>query len=111
MELNVKSPDSPDNGSQVSRDQAAAVDAAVAEAFAAYAPPGRRTAPMWIASAAAVVIAAGAALLWYAKSSPPSTGPADVVRTVFEGTGVGHDLNGDGVIDASDLVRSLVSFK
>jgi hypothetical protein len=92
----------------LSPDETAAVDAAVAEAFASYSPSGRRKAPVWIASAAAIVIAVGAGLLWHAASAPPDVGPAELVESVFEGAMYDHDLNGDGVVDASDLVRSLI---
>ena len=68
---------------------------------------------MWIAAAAAAfVIVLGGGLLWYTTSPiPPTIGPAEFVQNVFEGTGTDHDLNGDGTIDASDLMRAVISTK
>ena len=90
---------------------ATAVDAAVSAAIDGFTAPRSRRTRAWIATAATAVAAIGAGLVWYAASPPTSrTTPEQVVRGVFDGvTAPSHDLNNDGVTDASDLILILAA--
>jgi len=92
-------------------ERAVAVDNAVAETLASFRPPERARAFAWLAVAAGVTVLVGAALVWQIVSGPPdgSTHPVELVGQLFEGGDEGpRDLTGDGEIDASDLVASLL---
>lgn len=92
-------------------DQTTAVDAAVAAVIDGFEAPSRRRRPVWIAAAAAAAAVAGGALMWTIwPQRPPAIRPAEMVHRLFDDTvAVQCDLNGDGIVDASDLVASLTS--
>jgi len=94
-------------------ESASAVDAAVATAFASFETPRSRRAPVWLAAAAAIVVMVGATTVWRMLQPIPAVDGAstiEIVQRILEGTpSAGHDLNGDGAVDASDLVTSLLS--
>jgi hypothetical protein len=94
---------------QLEGETAARVDRSVAAAVGRFRPP-RRHRWRYAAAAAAALAVAAAALLWrLALPAPvPSTDTVALVEDLFAGgTTAGHDLTGDGAVDASDLVASL----
>jgi hypothetical protein len=85
--------------------EAATIDAAVSTAFESF-EPARPRSPVWLAAAAAA-ITIGGAVVWYTMSPDPPT-TRDLVQKVFEGVHTpDHDVNGDGITDASDLATLL----
>jgi hypothetical protein len=88
----------------------AEVDQAVAKAFEAFRPSGRRRSRLWLA-AAAVVLVLAAGLLWRGTQMPSTTrtpSAPELAQRAFEaGETATADLTGDGVVDAADLIRSL----
>ncbi len=78
---------------------AASLDAAVEKAIGEF-RPARRRVSAWMPAAAAAALAVGTAALWYGgdKVSIEDSNQGALVQESFD-----SDLNGDGMIDTSDL--------
>ena len=85
--------------SELEGDLAASLDAAVAAGLKEFRPVRRRLSA-WMPAAAAALLVVGAVAIWFGGHDVAITEPA---LTALVSESFDNDVNGDGVVDTSDL--------